>query len=45
MERVANAVQMTFFARPDVSTPRWSPDGERVTFDSNAAGEYGILDG
>ena len=38
----SNAVQMTFFGRPDVSTPRWSPDGQKIAFDSNAAGEFDI---
>jgi Tol biopolymer transport system component len=35
-------VQLTSFGGPDVSTPRWSPDGGRIAFDSNAPGEWDI---
>jgi dipeptidyl aminopeptidase/acylaminoacyl peptidase len=33
---------LTSFQGPDVTTPRWSPDGRRIAFDSDAAGEYDI---
>ena len=33
---------MTSFGGHDVRTPRWSPDGGRIAFDSDAAGEYDI---
>jgi Tol biopolymer transport system component len=35
-------VQLTSFGGPDVTSPRWSPDGGRIAFDSNAAGEFDI---
>jgi eukaryotic-like serine/threonine-protein kinase len=38
----SNAVQLTSFGGPEVTTPRWSPDSKRIAFDSNAAGEYDI---
>jgi eukaryotic-like serine/threonine-protein kinase len=38
----SNAVQMTSFDGPEVTTPRWSPDSRRIAFDSNAAGEYDV---
>ncbi len=38
----SNAVQMTSFGGPEVTTARWSPDSKRIAFDSNAAGEYDI---
>jgi eukaryotic-like serine/threonine-protein kinase len=38
----SNAVQMTSFDGPVVTTPRWSPDSKRIAFDSNAAGEYDV---
>ncbi len=38
----SNAVQMTSFGGPEVTTPRWSPDSGRIAFDSNAEGEYDI---
>jgi Tol biopolymer transport system component len=38
----SNAVQLTSFGGPHVSTPRWSPDGRRIAFDSNVEGEYDI---
>jgi len=38
----SNAAQLTSFAGPQVTTPRWSPDGGRIAFDSDAAGEYDI---
>jgi len=38
----SNALQMTSFGGPEVTTPRWSPDSKRIAFDSNAAGEYDI---
>jgi Tol biopolymer transport system component/tRNA A-37 threonylcarbamoyl transferase component Bud32 len=38
----SNAVQMTSFGGPEVTTARWSPDSKHIAFDSNAAGEYDI---
>jgi Tol biopolymer transport system component/tRNA A-37 threonylcarbamoyl transferase component Bud32 len=38
----SNAVQITSFNGPAVTTPRWSPDNKRIAFDSNAAGEYDV---
>jgi Tol biopolymer transport system component len=37
-----NSVQLTSFRGPEVSTPRWSPDGGRIAFDSDAEGEFDI---
>jgi Tol biopolymer transport system component len=33
---------LTSFRGPNVTTPRWSPDGGRIAFDSDAAGEFDI---
>src|SRR5438270_5202479 len=38
----SNAVQLTSFNGATVTTPRWSPEGEKIAFDSNAAGEFDI---
>ena len=38
----SNALQLTSFGGPRVTTPRWSPDGGRIAFDSDAEGEYDI---
>jgi Tol biopolymer transport system component len=38
----SNALQLTSFGGPEVSTPRWSPDGEHIAFDSDAPGEWDI---
>jgi dipeptidyl aminopeptidase/acylaminoacyl peptidase len=38
-----NAVQMTSFAGPVVTNPTWSPDGERIAFDSDATGNFDIF--
>ena len=35
----SNPVQLTSFRGPHVSTPRWSPDGGRIAFDSDAEGK------
>ena len=32
----ANLVQLTSFGGPEVGTPRWSPDGQQIVFDSAA---------
>jgi Tol biopolymer transport system component len=37
-----NTIQVTSFGGAAVTTPRWSPDGQRIVFDSNASGEYDI---
>jgi Tol biopolymer transport system component len=37
-----NPLQMSSFAGPDTGTPRWSPDGRWVAFDSSAAGNPNI---
>ena len=33
---------MTSFRGPSVTTPRWSPDSERIAFDSEAEGQSDI---
>jgi Tol biopolymer transport system component len=38
----SNPVQLTSFRGPNVTCPRWSPDGGRIAFDSNAEGEFDI---
>jgi Tol biopolymer transport system component len=38
----SNAVQLTSFGGPEVTTARWSPDSKRIAFDANAAGEYDV---
>jgi Tol biopolymer transport system component len=38
----ANVIQLTSLGGPSVTTPRWSPDGTKIAFDSTAAGEYDI---
>ena len=38
-----NAVQVTSLGGPPCGTPRWSPDGERIVFDSSLnRGQWGI---
>ena len=38
-----NAVQVTSLGGPPLGTPRWSPDGERIVFDSSLnRGQWGI---
>jgi Tol biopolymer transport system component len=37
-----NAIQLTSFGGPDVGTPRWSPDGRYIAFDSKATGNRDI---
>jgi Tol biopolymer transport system component len=38
----ANAVQLTSMAASNSGTPRWSPDGRMIVFDSNLEGQYEI---
>jgi WD40-like Beta Propeller Repeat len=35
-------LQLTSFGRGHSGTPRWSPDGSRIAFDSNIEGEFEI---
>ena len=35
-------MQVTHFGGASVTTPRWSPDGGRIAFDSNVTGEFDI---
>ena len=37
-----NAVQVTSLRGPPLGTPRWSPDGERIVFDSSLSGQWGV---
>lgn len=36
-------MQLTSFGGPEVTNPRWSPDGERIAFDSNVAGQFDVF--
>ena len=38
-----NAVQVTSFGGPLVTNPTWSPDGERLAFDSDVNGQWDIF--
>ena len=38
----SNLQQLTSFGGPNVTTPRWSPDGTQIAFDSDAGGQYDI---
>ena len=38
-----NAVQVTSFGGPFVTNPTWSPDGERLAFDSDVNGQWDIF--
>ena len=38
----SNSIQLTSFNGPKVTTPRWSPDGGRIAFDSDAEGEFDV---
>jgi Tol biopolymer transport system component len=39
----SNAVQLTHVGGPVTGTPRWSPDGRRIAFDSRPAGNADIF--
>ena len=36
-------MQLTFFGGPDTGTPRWSPDGRWIAFDSRPGGQSGVF--
>jgi Tol biopolymer transport system component len=38
----SNPVQLTFFENAWAGSPRWSPDGQKIAFDCNAAGSWDI---
>jgi tricorn protease-like protein len=38
----SNPLQLTSFGGAVVTTPRWSPDGQKIAFDSDAAGGWDI---
>jgi Tol biopolymer transport system component len=39
----ANPLQLTDFGEPHTGTPRWSPDGRQIVFDSNVEGNQEIM--
>jgi len=39
----SNAVQLTFLEGPRTGTPRWSPDGTSIAFDSTPIGTEGVV--
>lgn len=38
----SNPAQLTFFSNAWAGSPQWSPDGQKIAFDSNAAGNWDI---
>jgi Tol biopolymer transport system component len=39
----SNPIQLTSFGAPNSGTPRWSPDGQQIAFDSRKEGQLGYL--